>query len=178
MTTTKTSKNKLLLTLLLLLNTSLRYYNNYYNDNNCYNYYNYYNYNYHYYCYHYYHYYFHRSHYTNIPGAEWYIPGHDHTDVPCAVCRVPHPTTVMVPGTKACPQGWTAQYSGHIMAADVNDTSSSEFLCVDGSPEDREGTGAALGDGSFFMYSVAACGTLPCPPYVNGKAVTCAVCSK
>ncbi|KAK7505186.1 hypothetical protein BaRGS_00003756, partial [Batillaria attramentaria] len=50
--------------------------------------------------------------YTNIHGAEYYIPGHDHPDVPCAVCRAPHPTTLMIPGNQDLPPGLDAPVLG------------------------------------------------------------------
>ena len=51
------------------------------------------------------------------------------------------------------------------------------YVCIDGAPEHDEG-GAANTNGHVIYHVVAQCGTLPCPPYVQGKVVTCVVCSK
>jgi hypothetical protein len=117
------------------------------------------------------------SYHNEMHGTEWYVPGHSAPDVPCAVCQVPEAKVIMVPGTKTCPVAWTSQYTGHIVAHSSGYSASSEFLCADGNPEDREGTGNQLNDGGFFMFTTAHCGTLPCPPYVDGKVITCVVCS-
>ena len=38
-------------------------------------------------------------------------------DVPCAVCRPRHRSTVMmIPGRFQCPAGWTREYPGYLMA--------------------------------------------------------------
>ena len=56
-------------------------------------------------------------------------------------------------------------------------TGAGEFLCMDGSPEGRRDS-LANEDGAVFYYTSAVCGSLPCPPYVNGKVFTCVVCSR
>ncbi|XP_074631113.1 uncharacterized protein LOC141889700 [Acropora palmata] len=102
---------------------------------------------------------------------------HDH-DAPCAVCFVKsRGSMLMMPARNDCPSGWTKEYHGYLMTADRGDKHSTEFICVDGNPEyvhgsDRNSNGALL-------YPVeGVCGSLPCLPYVAGRELTCAVCTK
>ena len=121
---------------------------------------------------------------TFKPGVHGYLYGgeyerigrhHDH-DVPCSVCRVPQSTTIMVPATLTCPPGWTTQYTGHLTSSHREEFAT-EYVCLDGSPED-DSSGAINNNGLLFYYVLTQCGSLPCPPYVNNKVVTCVVCSK
>nr|KAG5701469.1 hypothetical protein BaRGS_000865 [Batillaria attramentaria] len=99
-------------------------------------------------------------------------------DLVCAVCRSSRPTTVMVPGTNACPPGWTVEYHGFLMSDYYARTDgASEFICVDSRLESRPGTDAVQ-RGKILQFTITVCGSLPCGPYVNNKIVTCAVCSK
>ena len=113
-----------------------------------------------------------------IYGAEYRIDegSHENFDVPCSVCEVPQSTTIMVPATLTCPSGWTPQYTGHLTAGHFTHTATSEYLCLDGSPDDI-GLKSRL-NGRLFYYTVTGCGSLPCPPFAKDKVVTCVVCSK
>ena len=52
-----------------------------------------------------------------------------------------------------------------------------DFICVDEAPEGWLGSYAD--NNGAVMYTVEGiCGSLPCPPYVNGWELTCVVCSK
>ena len=54
---------------------------------------------------------------TIYPGKGLY----DH-NVPCAVCRPRHRSTVMmIPGRLQCPGGWTTEYRGYLMTARYDD---------------------------------------------------------
>ena len=115
--------------------------------------------------------------YGHIYGAEYQeIGGHIQNNVPCSVCRAPQSTTIMVPATHTCPPGWTTQFTGHLVSQYYN-YYATEYVCLDGSPED-ESSSKANENGLLFFYVAAKCGSLPCPPYIGGKVVTCAVCSK
>ena len=102
---------------------------------------------------------------------------HDNQDPLCAVCRSPRTTSIMVPGTNVCPSEWTLEYAGYIMASRDNHVAGSEFVCVDPEMEARPGSDANI-PANELWYSATVCGSLPCPPYVGGKVVLCAVCSK
>ena len=115
--------------------------------------------------------------YAFLYGAEYQeIPGHTDHDVPCSVCRAPQSTTIMVPATLTCPPGWTTQYKGHLTAAHYVHYAS-EYVCLDASPENGTNT-ATNEEGLLFYYVITQCGSLPCPPYLHHKVVTCVVCSK
>jgi hypothetical protein len=53
----------------------------------------------------------------------------------------------------------------------------SEFVCLDKDLDVIAG-GSAKHLGKLFYLAEAVCGALTCPPYQNGKEITCAVCSK
>ena len=111
-------------------------------------------------------------------GTEYQaIHGHHDQDVPCSVCRARQPTTIMVPATRTCPSGWTAQYNGYLVTGYYLHRAASEYVCLDGQPEDVP-NGRQNEDGSTWYYTLTRCGSLPCPPYVNDTVVTCVVCSK
>ncbi|XP_078617600.1 uncharacterized protein LOC144885553 [Branchiostoma floridae x Branchiostoma japonicum] len=98
-------------------------------------------------------------------------------DVPCAVCHVAsRGSKLMIPARLSCPSGWTREYKGYLMTERYNHNRS-EFVCVDGEPETRPG-GQGNVDGALFYPVEASCGSLPCPNYVQGRELTCVVCTK
>jgi hypothetical protein len=101
---------------------------------------------------------------------------HQH-DVPCAVCHVTKRTSqIMIPGRNACPAGWTREYKGYLMA-EKHDHHRTMYTCVDQDPDYTRGTRANL-NGALFYYVEGICGTLPCKPYIEGRELTCAVCTR
>ncbi|KAK7474197.1 hypothetical protein BaRGS_00034546 [Batillaria attramentaria] len=112
----------------------------------------------------------------HLYGAEYWTQGHERTDVLCSVCHTSYSTTFMIPGTNSCPSGTHLQYAGYLAVGDSSQASASEFVCLDSQPEDRPGT-SAYEDSAQLDQAITVCGTLPCPPYVENKVATCAVCS-
>ena len=102
---------------------------------------------------------------------------HHEKDPVCSVCRSEFSTTIMIPGTNVCTPGWHLQYSGFLMAGASSHTAGTEYVCVDSRLENNMHSDADE-NGKLLYYTVTQCGTLPCSPYVSGKIVTCAVCSK
>ncbi|XP_060600723.1 uncharacterized protein LOC132754147 [Ruditapes philippinarum] len=98
-------------------------------------------------------------------------------DVPCCVCRTKRASVLFVPGRNQCYDGWTLEYEGYLSSGHYSHEASSEFVCLDVEPEIIDG-GSASEDGKLFYFVEARCGSLRCPPYVNGRELTCAVCSK
>ncbi|XP_078703910.1 uncharacterized protein LOC144928979 [Branchiostoma floridae x Branchiostoma belcheri] len=85
-------------------------------------------------------------------------------DVPCSVCySLSRRAQLMIPARKTCPEGWTHHRT--------------EFVCMDGEPEVLPG-GEGNDNGALFYPVEARCGSLPCPPYVEGRELTCVVCTK
>ena len=102
---------------------------------------------------------------------------HDH-DVPCAVCEVPRSTSMMVPAKRTCPQGWTLEYEGLLMAGHWEHPGQSEYICVSLGMESVPGGSVDTGGGLLYVVEVDCGFALPCPPYVEGYELSCVVCSK
>ena len=52
-----------------------------------------------------------------------------------------------------------------------------DYYCIDKGPENLPG-GVANDNGYILYFVEARCGSLRCPPYVNGREFQCAVCTK
>ncbi|KAK3099278.1 hypothetical protein FSP39_001978, partial [Pinctada imbricata] len=103
---------------------------------------------------------------------------HFNYDVPCAVCRTVGSTSVlMIPGQTKCNTNWTKQYSGYLMTNSYRYAAAGEYLCVDRNAERIPGTHASK-DGNCLYAVEGRCGSLPCPPYRDGRELGCVVCSK
>ena len=98
-------------------------------------------------------------------------------NAPCSVCRSSRPTVIMIPGRNQCYNGWTLEYKGYLVAGFSNRTAASEYICLDDNPDVVPG-GQADQNGALLYLVEGRCGSLPCPPYVHGRELTCAVCSK
>lgn len=99
-------------------------------------------------------------------------------DIPCAVCRSLSASSVlMIPGTNACVTGWRPQYKGYLAAGYYAHPASSQYICLDESPETVI-NGRVNDNGKLVHPVMAVCGALECPPYENGKYLTCVVCTK
>ncbi|XP_019617292.1 PREDICTED: short-chain collagen C4-like [Branchiostoma belcheri] len=112
---------------------------------------------------------------TNVPFGSTSL---HQNNVPCAVCYVPtRGSKLMIPARDTCYSGWTREYHGYLMAERHNHAGSKEFVCVDEQPEVMQG-GQANQWGALFFPVEARCGSLPCPNYVEGRELTCVVCTK
>ena len=101
---------------------------------------------------------------------------HDH-DPPSAVCFVrSRASMLMMPARNDCPSGWTEEYHGYLMT-DHRSHTRRDFICVDENAEYIPGSGANK-NGALLYPVEGFCGSLPCLPYVNGRELTCAVCTK
>ncbi|XP_045157209.1 short-chain collagen C4-like [Mercenaria mercenaria] len=122
---------------------------------------------------------------SHIFGAEIDIvePNHifpyavNEEDMPCAVCKSPRSISLMIPARKECYPGWTMEYWGYLMAGHDNRAGAYDHMCMDTRPEFVPHGGT--NDDQHILYLVEAqCGSLPCPPYVQGRELACVVCSK
>ena len=114
-------------------------------------------------------------------GAEYesnfWAANSNNEDVPCALCRTAQATTVMIPGTNVCNNGWNREYYGYLASGYYGHAAASSFVCVDVNPQYLN-SGVGNQDGKLFHNVLAKCGSLPCPPYINDHPLTCVVCSK
>ncbi|XP_076454607.1 short-chain collagen C4-like [Babylonia areolata] len=118
--------------------------------------------------------------YSYLYGAEYeHIGGLHDREVPCAVCRTTRATStsLMVPGTRTCPEGWTRQYLGNL-ASDHHTHYASDYLCLDQEAGETEFSETSNKNGALFYWVLGQCGSLPCPPYEQNGVITCVVCSK
>ena len=98
-------------------------------------------------------------------------------DPPCAVCRVAKRTSqLMVPGRNLCPTGWTREYKGYLMAEQYTHYRTM-YTCVDDNPDYKPGS-RVNDNGALFYFVEGQCGSLPCGPYIEGRELTCAVCTR
>ncbi|XP_048733739.2 uncharacterized protein LOC125649918 [Ostrea edulis] len=103
---------------------------------------------------------------------------HNGDDVPCSVCRSSRETSVlMIPGKNSCYTGWAMQYHGYLVAGYYGHKGASQYICLDEHPETLT-AGGHDEYGKLFYPVRGVCGSLPCPPYENGKYLTCVVCTK
>ncbi|XP_052679704.1 short-chain collagen C4-like [Crassostrea angulata] len=121
------------------------------------------------------------SAYAYIYGSEYDTAefGHaDGDDLPCSVCRSTVQSSVlMIPGKSSCYDGWTMQYHGDLVAGAYSQKAATQYICLDEHPEDLT-AGQDNHNGKLFYPVLASCGSLACPPYRNGKYLTCVVCTK
>ena len=97
-------------------------------------------------------------------------------DMSCAVCKTNKSMNVMIPARNMCYSGWTEEYHGYLMAGSHSNKGHTH-ICMDGEPEFLQHGGT--NDNEHIMYLVdGQCGSLPCPPYVQGRELTCVVCSQ
>ena len=99
-------------------------------------------------------------------------------DAPCSVCRTPRSSVTMIPGRNACYKGWRLEYSGYLVSGGYSYSSSTEYICLDSNPDVLSGGHTSVDNGAVLYFVDGICGTLKCPPYVNGRELTCVVCSK
>ncbi|XP_052059810.1 short-chain collagen C4-like [Mytilus californianus] len=98
-------------------------------------------------------------------------------DMPCAVCQSKRSTVLMVPGKLTCHDGWHKEFSGYLMSqSSTNGRTPAEYICVDEKLESVPGGDSGRNEAVVYPVEVV-CGSLKCPPYVNGRELTCVVCS-
>ncbi|WAR10151.1 hypothetical protein MAR_035227 [Mya arenaria] len=98
-------------------------------------------------------------------------------EAPCAICKVIRETSVMIPGRKDCYPGWTKEYSGYLVGGYPGYGDSSELVCLDRRPEILLDDGKFQGENLLYFVEAHCNGGLTCPPYVNGREISCVVCS-
>ncbi|XP_033750606.1 short-chain collagen C4-like [Pecten maximus] len=100
-------------------------------------------------------------------------------DVPCAICLGEQYTaSLMIPGRTQCYPGWTEVYHGNLASGYHGHAAASQYVCVDEHAQAIPGGGTHDEEGKLFYGVKAKCGALPCPPYEDGKFLSCVVCMK
>ena len=98
-------------------------------------------------------------------------------EAPCTVCYVKsRGSQLMMPARNDCPSGWTEEYHGYLMAS-YYEYKRRDFICVDREAEYVPGSQADE-NGALLYLVEGVCGSLPCLPYVSGRELTCAICTK
>ena len=100
-------------------------------------------------------------------------------NIPCALCEVNgRTTTLMLPGLKSCPNGWTEEYHGYLMSNAHNHASQTQYTCVDEHMKGLKGTQA--NDDGLLLYTIEIDNHPSlCPPFDgSGQELSCAVCTK
>ena len=98
----------------------------------------------------------------------------------CAHCRVLSRTALIVEmATKVCPEGWTKEYDGYLMASGKE--TKGEYICVDENMKEPKGSGT-FGSGNKANFQelkevTVLCGSLPCESYEQYKPIDCVVCT-
>ena len=125
----------------------------------------------------------HRAYVSGVEYEQWewsngpYRAVHLHVAV-CATCHTSTKgSSLMIPGKTQCPKGWTQEYYGYLMAERYSHKGASTFACVDKDPESLAGSSGQT-TGGIFMNVESKCDTFLCPPYEDGKELTCVVCTK
>ncbi|CAC5384062.1 unnamed protein product [Mytilus coruscus] len=120
---------------------------------------------------------------NNLYGVETDINGFSPSiadkDMTCAVCITQRSSVLMIPGTKYGTSGWNMEYWGYLMSHGVGGTwQPTKYICTD-SRRPVAVPGGDRNNGESVVYLVGGvCGSLKCPPYINGKPLTCVVCSR
>ena len=114
---------------------------------------------------------------NTIYGAEYRTsinPDSNLHNIPCAVCLVNGRTvTKMIPARTTCPSNLRREFYGYLMAQDRD---YSTYECVDLGMEIVPGTARQEGV-AVLVHVEASCNGLPCHPYIEGKELTCVICS-
>ncbi len=119
---------------------------------------------------------------SSLYGSEYQFPVFNSLqdqNVPCAVCHTSQRSSkLMIPGKTTCPQSWTEEYQGYLMAEYYSHVHNKVYECVDKDgeavPGEKHNTNGAL-----FHHVVAVCNVgLPCGPFVANRPITCVVCTK
>ncbi|XP_053374291.1 short-chain collagen C4-like [Mercenaria mercenaria] len=99
------------------------------------------------------------------------------SEAPCAACQISRGSNIMIPGRNECFAGWTKEYSGYLVAGYPGYADSSEYVCLDRRPEVVFHSGDAKAENNLYFVESHCGGTLACPPYVDGRELSCVVCS-
>ena len=99
----------------------------------------------------------------------------------CVVCYIATRSVMFVQqASYLCPSGWSREYYGYMISgATIFDRQRTTTICVDANAEAVPGTGADTNPSFALLHSVECTNSeLPCSPYVDGRILSCALCTK
>ena len=114
-----------------------------------------------------------------VPNSPFDFDKYDHHQVACSVCmKRRRVSTVMIPARNDCYGDWVKEYNGYLYAGHPTHAAASEYICMDETPDVLSKSSTWTGKKLLYPVMVNCNGAIPCPPYVNGREVTCVVCSR
>lgn len=115
----------------------------------------------------------------NVPNSPFDFNKYDHHRVPCSVCmKKKKASTIMIPARRDCYGNWVKEYDGYLYAGHPSHVAASEYICLDKTPEALDKSPNWTDKKLLYPVRTNCNGAIPCPPYVNGREVTCVVCSR
>lgn len=82
-----------------------------------------------------------------------------------------------IAATQTCKDDWKLEFPGYLMAGYHGHVAATSYTCIDNDPESLHGGGNINSNGYLFYMVAERCGSLKCPPYVEGREIVCVVCS-
>ena len=108
-------------------------------------------------------------------------PRAHYDNMPCVVCYIATRSAMFVQqASYLCPSGWSREYHGYMMSEIAyRDRQHKSTICVDVNAEVIPGSGTDTNPSLTYLMSVECTSSeLLCPPYVDGRILSCAVCTK
>ncbi|XP_071179172.1 uncharacterized protein [Mytilus edulis] len=115
----------------------------------------------------------------NVLNSPFDFDKYENHGVPCSVCmKKKKASTIMIPARKDCYGNWVKEYDGYLYAGHPNHKAATEYICLDKTPEALDKSTNYTDKMLLYPVRVNCNGAISCPPYVNGREVTCVVCSR
>ena len=117
--------------------------------------------------------------YIRVRNSLFDFDKYDHRQVACFVCMKRRKvSTIMIPARNDCYGNWIKDYNGYLYTGHYTHSAASEYICMDETPDVLSKSSTWNGKKILYPVEVNYNGAIPCPPYVNGREVTCVVCSR
>jgi hypothetical protein len=114
-----------------------------------------------------------------VPNSPFDFDKYNLHQVACSVCmKRRRVSTIVIPTRKDCYGDWVKEYNGYLYAGHPEHGAASEYICMDETPDVLNKSSTWSGKKLLYPVMVNCNGAIPCPPYVNGREVTCVVCSR
>lgn len=118
-------------------------------------------------------------HDINVPNSPFDHEKYDHHGVACSLCRKKKKSsTILIPARHDCYGNWVKEYDGYLYAGHHTHAAATQYICLDKTPEALDKSPNWTAKKLLYPVTVNCNGAIPCPPFVNGREVTCVVCSR